>query len=251
MIRPEGSGMFDSLQIAIIGVDGSGKSGCFKGISGKLSGRKSGGIGDEVFICENGKFSRPNIKYAKIRRLLGRRSKNIKNRTLYKILKFTELILRVKLHTEIEKQYKPEIILTDGSPLINTIGWGNFYHPDIFTETQCKDVLKYMTGTRIPLAQKKFYLKHLPEILVVNLFRVKFQKPDIVFFLNVSPEVAMSRIGKRDKKKQVHETKIFLSKLQEAYKLICRILSKDTKIYTIDTDGKTLKQVVDIVAEKI
>ena len=115
-------GVCDSLRIAIIGVDGSGKSSCFKGVLKELSKKKFGGIGDGVFISEKGKLSKPTIKYLKIKTFLGGKVKNVKNRTLYKILKFTELTLRVKLHDEIEKQYKPEIILTDGVPLINTIG---------------------------------------------------------------------------------------------------------------------------------
>jgi thymidylate kinase len=80
---------------------------------------------------------------------------------------------------------------------------------------------------------------------------IKFQKPDIVFFLKVAPDVAVNRVVKRGKKRQVHETKIFLSKLQEVYQLVCKILGEDTKIYTIDTDEKTIKQLIDIVVEKI
>jgi len=244
-------GVYNSLRIAIIGVDGSGKSSCFKGVLKKLSKKRFGGIGDEVFISEKGKLLKPKIKYLKIKTFLGKRAKNIKNRTLYKILKFTELILRVKLHDEIEKQYKPEIILTDGAPLINTLGWGNFYYPDISSETICRDVIKYLTKIKIPLSWKGFYLKHSPEILFVNMLGIKFQKPDIVFFLKVAPDVAVNRVVKRGKKRQVHETKIFLSKLQEVYQLVCKILGEDTKIYTIDTDEKTIKQLIDIVVEKI
>ena len=63
--------------------------------------------------------------------------------------------------------------------------------------------------------------------------------------------MAVNRVGKRGKKRQVHETKIFLSKLQAAYQLVCKILGEDTQIYTLDTDEKTLKQLIDIMVEKI
>ena len=237
----------DSLRIAIVGVDGSGKSSCFEGVLERLPKEKLGGIGDEVFVFQKGQSVKPRVKYLKIKRFLGKKAKNIRNRTLYKALKFTELILRVKLHDQIEKRYKPEIMLTDGTPLINTMGWGSFYKPDIFREDTCKDVAEYLTGTRIPASQRGFYRKYLPEILLVNMLGVRFQKPDVVFFLKVSPDVAMSRVGGRGKERQVHETEAFLGKLQEAYLLVCKILSEDIRIYIIDTDKKTLEQVIRFV----
>ena len=241
----------DSLRIAIVGVDGSGKSSCFEGVLEKLPKDELGGIGDEVFIFQKGQPVKPKIRYLKTKRFLGKKAKNVRNRTLYKALKFTELILRVKLHDEIERRYRPDIMLTDGTPLINTMGWGSFYKPHIFNEDKCTDVAKYLTGTKIPPLHRGFYRKHLPEILLVNVLGVRFQKPDLVFFLKVSPAVAMSRVGGRGKGLQVHETETFLGKLQEAYLLVCKILSEDTRIYIIDTDEKTLEQVIDEVAVKI
>ncbi len=241
----------DSLRIAIVGVDGSGKSSCFGGVLERLPKERLGGIGDEVFIFQKGEPVKPKIRYLKIKRFLGKKAKNVRNRTLYKALKFTELILRVKLHDEIEKRYKPEIMLTDGAPLINTMGWGSFYKPDIFNEDTCRDVATYLTGTRIPPFHREFYRKHLPEILLVNVLGVRFQKPDIVFFLKVSPGVAVNRVGGRGKERQVHETETFLGKLQEAYLLVCKILSENTRIHIIDTDEETLEQVIDEVAVRI
>lgn len=241
----------DTLRIAIIGVDGSGKSSCFKGVLKRISKRSLGGIGDEVFVFRNEKAIRPKVNYVKIKTFLGGKAKFVKNRILYEILKFVELILRVKIQDEIEKKYRLKLILTDGAPLINTLGWGNFYHPDIFSETVCRDVIGYLTGTKIPFSRKFFYLKNVPEILFVNLLGIRFQKPGIVFFLKIAPEIAVNRVGKRNKRRQVHETKIFLNELQEAYQLVCKILKGNTKIYSIDTSKKTLNQVIDAVVGKI
>lgn len=241
----------NSLRIAIIGVDGCGKSSCFKGALDVLSDVKLGGIGDKVFISEGGNLTKPKIRFTRLKTFLGKRAKNVKNRMLYKMLKFSEVVLRVKLHNKIESKYKPELILTDGVPLINTIGWGVFYYPDIFNESTCRDVIKYMTGIKIPWSQKGFFLKRSPEILLVNIFGIKFQRPDIVFFLKVTPDIAVKRVSERGKKLQVHETKGSLDKLQEAYELVCKILSEDTEIIKIETDDKTINQVNDIIIEKI
>ena len=241
----------NTLRIAIIGVDGSGKSSCFKGVLKKISKRSLGGIGDGIFVFKKEKPLKPKVKYIKIKTFLGGKAKFVKNRILYKILKFTELILRVKIQDEIEKKYRLEVILTDGTPLINTIGWGNFYHPDIFSETMCRDVIGYLTNTKISFSRRLFFIKNAPEILLVNLLGIRFQKPDVVFFLKIAPEIAISRVGERGKKRQVHETKIFLSKLQEAYQLICKILKENTEVYSIDTSKKSLNQVIDTVIGKI
>jgi len=244
-------GTHNSLRIAVIGIDGSGKSGCFSGILGRLSEKRIGGIGDEAFVFQNGKPLKPEIRYLKLKTLLGKKAKNVGNRTLYKALKFTELILRVKLHDEMEKRYKPEIILTDGVPLINTLGWGSFYKPDIFGEDACREAIKYVTKVKIPASRKGFYLRHSPEILIVNMLGIRFQKPDIVFFLKVAPDVAVKRVGERGKERQVHETEEFLGKLQKAYQLVCEILSENTAIYTVDTNEKTLEQVISAAMERI
>ncbi|OGY23847.1 MAG: hypothetical protein A2126_00510 [Candidatus Woykebacteria bacterium GWB1_45_5] len=240
-----------SLKIAIIGVDGSGKSSCFKGVLEELSKIRIAGIGDEVLISEQGNLIKPAINYLNIKSFLGKRAKTIQNRTLYKLAKFSELISRVKVHDEIETKYNPEIILTDGSPLINALGWGSFYHPDFYSEKQGKIIMKYISGTKIPLSQKVFYLKHLPEIFLVNKLGIKFQKPTVVFFLKVNPAKAIKRIQIRGDERQIHEKIEFLAGLQKAYELICNILSKTTRVYTINTDNKNLTEVINTIITKI
>ena len=239
------------LKIAIIGIDGSGKSSCFKGVLERLSKRKVAGIGDEVLVSEKGNLIRPTISYLNIKSFLGKRAKTIQNRTLYKVAKFSELVSRVKIHDAIETKYNPEIILTDGSPLINALGWGSFYHPDFYGEKQGEIVMKYMSGTKIPASQKVFYLKHLPEVLLVNKLGIKFQKPDVVFFLKVSPTEAIKRIQMRGDERQIHEKIEFLEGLQKAYELVCNILSKTTRVYTINTDNKNLTEVINTIITKI
>lgn len=239
------------FHIAIIGIDGSGKSSCYSNVLERVSQRKVAVIGDEVFISQKGKLIKPGVRYLNLKLFLSKRVKNIKNRTLYKILKLTELILRVKVQDKVVKKYQPELILTDGSPLINTLAWGNFYLPDIYSKKLCSEVLGYMIGKNIPWSRKYFLIKKIPEIFLINFLRVKFQNPDIVFFLKVSPEVSLQRITMRSKEKQAHENKEFLQGLQQAYKIVCDILKKNTEINNIDTDNKTLEEVSNIISNRI
>ena len=240
-----------SLKIAIIGIDGSGKSSCLEGVLRELSKRKVAGIGDDVLVSEKGVLSRPKIGYLQIKSFLGKRVKTIRNRTFYKLAKFSELISRVKIHDAIETKYKPEIILIDGSPLINALGWGSFYHPDFYSEDQGETIMKYMMGEKIPPSRKVFYLKHIPEIFLVNKLGIKFQKPDVVFFLKVSPALAVKRIQMRGDERQIHEKIDFLEGLQKAYELVCNIISKTTRVYTINTDNKNPTEVISIIITEI
>jgi ABC-type dipeptide/oligopeptide/nickel transport system ATPase component len=241
----------NGLHIAIIGIDGSGKSSCYSNVLERVSQRKVAGIGDEVFISQKGKLIKPRMGYLNLKLFLGKRVKNIRNRTLYKILKLTELILRVKVQARVVKKYHPELILTDGSPLINTLAWGNYYLSDVYSEKLCSEVSGYMIGKNIPWSRKYFLIKKIPEIFLINFLRVKFQNPDVVFFLKVSPEVSLKRITVRSKKKQVHENIEFLQGLQQAYGIVCDVLKKNTEINSIDTDNKTIEEVTSIIRDRI
>lgn len=230
--------------IAVVGIDGCGKSSCYRALLNQLANRRVAGIGDLLFISKNGELKPPEVSRCQIKLFLGKKAKNLKNRTFYKLLKFIELIYRVRIQREIEQKYRPQYIITDGCALINMIAWGNYYYSDLFNEKQCKEVIQYMTGTRIPLKRSRFYYTHLREVFLINLLRIRFQLPDILVFLTVSPSAALERIAARKKRKQVHESIDFLANLQDAYHLTCKILKDQIRIYTIDTNGKTIEQVI-------
>ena len=231
-----------STHVAIIGVDGSGKSSCFNSVFKSLQYKKKAAIGDDVFISVNKGIVRPKLFLLRMKLILGRRVKGIKNRKLYRIFKFIELLMRVKIFYLINRKYSPEIILTDGSPLINILGWGHYYCPDIYGKELCEEAIKYMTGTKIPKNRKVFFKKHSREMLAINRLGVKFHVPELVFLLKVTPEEAINRIKHRHEEIQVHETKTFLSNLQDSYEIICNILKK-SKTVSINTDNKTIEDV--------
>jgi len=234
----------NSTSIAIIGVDGSGKSTCFKKLFEKLTNKNIAAIGDKVLVKKNNEIFISKLWMSKLKVFLGARVKRIKNRKLYRILKFLELLLRVKLSHKIDRIYTPEFIITDGTPAINIMGWGHYYCPEIYSNELLVEVIGYMTGEKIPRHRKAFFKKHSHELLLINRLRIKFRIPDIVFFLKVSPEIAMERITSRNEELQPHETVEFLNNLQESYIKVCQLL-EETKIYYIDTNNKTIETVID------
>ena len=101
----------------------------------------------------------------------------------------------------------------------------------------------YMTGNRIPKHRKPFFKKHSHEVLLINRLGIKFHIPDEIFFLKVSPDIAIGRINLRNEDLQPHETGEFLNNLQESYVMVCQLLN-ESKIHYVDTDIKTSETII-------
>lgn len=246
------------MHIAVIGVDGSGKSSCYEGLLNRLTeGNKIAGIGDKVFITDSeGRLSTPHdIMRVKVKYTLSLLTKICKNKFFYEISKLTELVQRSKIHDAILKRYDPKYIITDGSPLINILGWGRYYHPQHFNEKEYERSIRYLTGQRkLSFREVIYYLKHIPELVVISkVYLAQLKIPDLIIFLKVSPQEAVRRIKERGRDIQVHEHENFLTKLQEAYIFTCGILRQkfDAKIFEIETDqlapDEVLKKIQDVV----
>lgn len=238
-----------TIYICPVGIDGSGKSICFKQILEILSKHHSViGIGDQIWRSENQELSiLINDWLIKAKVKLGQFAKTLKNRFFYKIAKISELILRVKLQKKLCHVHNPDFVVSDGSTLINLVGWGSYYRHDFFTTQQITQAIQYFSRIKnIPISKVWFYLKHIPEIFILNqILKIPLPIPDLIIFLNVSPQAAINRIAKRGEKRQAHETMSFLKDLQEAYILVCTILKKDfnKKVETLNMDDLILDSV--------
>ncbi|HEY86887.1 MAG TPA: hypothetical protein G4O06_02500 [Dehalococcoidia bacterium] len=76
-----------------------------------------------------------------------------------------------------------------------------------------------------------------------------FLPPDLIFLLDIDPEVAMGRIRARGRPIQVHETAVFLDELSRSYGRVCTLLHerRGIPLTTIDANQLSLDKVVDIV----
>ncbi len=71
----------------------------------------------------------------------------------------------------------------------------------------------------------------LKELITLNK---KFLLPDLVFFLDVSPEICVQRIERRGEEKTLFEEKEILKKVYENYKKVLKEFEKTTKIFIIN-----------------
>jgi len=238
-------------RMSLVGIDGSGKSSCLEDITEKLTHTDMAAIGDTILIRKNGVLEKLEGFIFEIGAFLGKKAKGINNRSLYKLLKLFDLLIRAKAQSVIEDKYKVKLLVTDGAPLVNILGWGSLYYRKLLTQELLKECILYLTGNKIPWKSKFYFLRNLPEVFFINLFSIKLQKPDVIFFLKTDPQMAISRIKTRDQKRQIHETEEFLYNLQEAYCMVCKFLSSEVKIYNIDTDKKTKDMIVFDILKKI
>ena len=118
--------------IALIGIDGSGKSSVSRELVRHLSvGRRGCLVSDELEFYENGqrKEMQPLLTEV-VRHSLGRHAKVAKSLTHYKVPKLAELVLRDQLLARVRRWYAPDVIIMDGSPLINLMAWSVLYEQD-------------------------------------------------------------------------------------------------------------------------
>lgn len=215
------------ITIAVLGIDGSGKSTLSKNISKSMS--KSNWtalVSDSLEFFENGqaKPTQPIIT-ENIRHMVSNYAKNAKSLKQYKVPKLTELLLRDFLLNEIKRWYSPDFIILDGSPVLNLTAWAILYKENYFTEEVCHKAIQILCSLDESIAKDDPIFTDFPELSTLKKIKLNHMHlPDIVLFLDVNPQIAIERIDKRGQAKQVHETLEKLSKLRDAYLTTCNVI---------------------------
>lgn len=215
------------LSITFLGIDGSGKSTVSKMIAEKYSGNmRTCLISDSIEFFEGGTLqSVQQLNKERFRQAIGSYAKTAKSLKMYKIPKLTELILRNSLFTEVQKWYNPDLIVMDGSPLLNLIAWAILYKGDALTDENCLKLITILIGkgSDIPMSDQLF--EDFPELLYLKRFRLnRMIMPDVIFMIDVLPATSIQRINLRGETKQVHETEEKLTKLRQAYLQLCKVI---------------------------
>lgn len=228
------------ISIAILGIDGSGKSTLSKNISKLLSNNSSVAlVSDKLEFFKNNqlKLTQPFIT-ENIRGRVSKIAKNAKSLKSYKIPKLAELFLRDILLIEIKKWYHPDIVVLDGSPLLNLTAWAILYKEKFYNENVCLKAIKILSSRDEEIAKNDQIYIDFPELSALKKLRLThLNLPNIVIFLDLEPSIAIDRIDKRGQKKQVHETKEKLTKLRNAYLITCKVIKSELGIPTCILDG--------------
>ena len=226
--------------VVFLGIDGSGKSTLSKNVSILLSANLNVALISDKLEYYEAKhlIHKKRFFIEKIRNVIGSYAKKAKSLKLYKIPKLIELLIRDRIIIKIKKRHYPDFIVLDGSPLLNLTAWSILYKEEFFNETMCLKVINILTSLNKDIRRDDQIFKIFPELSVLKrLGLAHLNMPDIVIFLDVEPEIALSRIETRERKKQVHETIEKLAKLRTAYSIMCKAIKNNMNITTYILPG--------------
>jgi len=169
---------------------------------------------------------------------------------MYKVPKLTELLLRDRLLGEIRKWYSPDMVVMDGSPLLNLTAWAVLYKEEHFNRDTCLKAMKILSSRGDEIEKDDPVFSQFPELAAIKRMRLNALKlPDVVVFLDLPPGISVTRIEKRGEKQQVHETPEKLSKLRDAYVLACDIIRDELELPTLTIDGNDSQENIASIAE--
>jgi 1-acyl-sn-glycerol-3-phosphate acyltransferase len=195
--------------LAVVGIDGSGKSTLSRRVALALSERgRVCRVSDRLEFYENGICRTVQaLPSERVRQALGRYAKTAKNLKYYKVPKLAELLLRDHLLGETRRWHRPAVAVMDGSPLINLTAWARLYKEELFDPRVSAAAIRILTGRDEGLGATPPELRRLPELSALKRLRLtRLSLPDAVVMLDVAPEVCMRRIHGRGKRIQPHET---------------------------------------------
>jgi len=225
--------------IAVMGIDGSGKSTLSHNLSQQLSAEGEVCLVSdrlEFYVQGKEKNIRPLLSES-IREAISRYAKQAKSLKSYKLPKLAEMLLRDHLIGEAGRWYKPELIIQDGSPLLNLVGWSILYREDAFNREACVKAIKLLSG-QINIASDDPVLKEFPELSLLQQLRPRgMALPEILIMLDIDPEICCRRIKSRGEPVQPHETKDKLSRMRNGYLKVCEVADSELNIPVLILKG--------------
>jgi len=225
--------------IAVLGIDGSGKSTLSRALARRLS--ETGRVcllTDDVVFFEGGEPQEVQpLMTEKLREAIGRRAKTAKSLKSYKIPKVAELLLRNQVLGLVKRWYTPDLIVSDGSPLLNITAWVRLYQKEEPEDGVLASAMRILSGSEEVESNDAAY-QAFPELMAMRRLRIpKLRCPEAALFLDVDPALSVRRIQSRGETRQVHETHEKLERLREGYLSVCRILEGQLRIPAGILDG--------------
>jgi 1-acyl-sn-glycerol-3-phosphate acyltransferase len=226
--------------LAFLGIDGSGKS----TVSATAAQRFSESVrvclvSDELHVLENGQVRELQpLPSEKLRQRINGYAKTVGSLKQYKIPKLAELLLRDRLLHEARRWYSPDLIVMDGSPLLNLLAWSVLYKQDELDNATCSTALGILTGLNRDISRTNTIFTRFPELArLKQLGLAHLSLPDTVILIDVDSATACRRIEARGQQRQVHETEEKLDRLRRAYRQVCDVIRTDWRVPTLILDG--------------
>jgi 1-acyl-sn-glycerol-3-phosphate acyltransferase len=225
--------------VAILGIDGSGKSTLSRNLAQRLSlTNRVCLLTDDVVFFEGGERQEVQpLVTEKVREAIGRRAKTAKSLKSYKIPKLAELLLRDHVLGAVKRWYTPDVIVSDGCPLLNITAWVRLYKSEEPDDAILASAMKILSGDE-EVEKDHPTFRAFPELGAMKRLRLpELRCPEAALFLDVDPALSVQRIESRGEARQVHETAEKLERLRQGYLAVCRILEEHMGIPAHILDG--------------
>ncbi len=269
-----------TIHVCILGIDGSGKSSVVAALPGLLAaegGFVAGSSGDAFRIVAGDEDHLAPRFYpdglplaARLSLRLRPWAKRVVNQpALYAAVKITQLLSQDSAARALGQRYSPGILVSDGNAFLSTTGRAANYlraasatdHEDV-PAAEAEDlraVFAYILDD-IPVPEKS--AEKLPSLRagkliykLNNLLRLRaVWLPDLVIFLDLSPELALERIKSRGKKIDHHENLPDLTQARGMYLKTLQAFQayrSEDAVHCLPVDeltlGETLRAVIEVL----
>lgn len=273
-----------TLHISILGIDGSGKSTIASTLPYILAAElklRAGSAGENFCVVECDedllapKFYPNGLPLSgHVSKWLKRKAKSVvDNRRLYPFFKLSQMVFQDSATYKIGRRYKADLMVSDGNLLLSATGRAaNYLRPasdkanlgaQAPESSDLKAVFEYLldkkplpeeSQNKLPRLEKAKMIQHLTRLLGLQAVWL----PDIVIFLDLSPEIAIKRIASRSKKIDRHENVDDLAQARRMYLKTVDAFRKyrspeAAHIISVDrlTPGETLQAVVTAIKPRI
>lgn len=269
--------------IAVLGIDGSGKS----GLAQRLSDRDEE---NETLVMPCPQFHRnPEIPQKELSEALENLNQ-VADELGNFVLKGTALYLQMTLFGAVQKFYteqRPTTLITERHALLDTLVYSGFYKQMVhealdadwlsgevvpLLEKRQPGATKLVTswsreqnsrmGRSVPLAELGLYVKGICELEPAEMLKQFWQEfqtglPDKIILVDVDPAVAMDRLAGREGQVELHEQKEVLTQLRGGYLQLIEMIKQlapdiETLIVNSDaafTEEDLEKQVLEMIED--
>lgn len=267
-----------TLHICVLGIDGSGKSTISAALPAILAAEMSlvaGAAGETFRVCGPDedhlapKFHPDGLPLsARLTTRFKRTAKRlVDNRRLYPAFKIAQMVTQDVAAAALGLRYRAHVVISDGNALLSATGRAANYlraasdgsHKPSPSAEDLRAVFSYVidgrpippeSQRRLPRLQRARAIYRLSGRLGLHTVWL----PDIVIFLDLSPEISITRIASRGKKVDRHENLADLAQAREMYlkslEAFQRYRSPEAA-YCIPLDGlspgETISAVVDVL----
>jgi cytidylate kinase len=267
-----------TLHICVLGIDGSGKSTISSALPAVLAAEMSlvaGAAGETFRVCgpdEDHLAPEFHPDGLPVSARLCRRFKVMAkrladNRRLYPAVKISQLIAQDVAAAALSRRYRPHVLISDGNALLSATGRAANYlraasdgsrKPSPSVEDLRAVYAYILDGRPIPPESRH----RLPPLRRARaLYRLcgrlglrAVWLPDIAIFLDLSPEISITRIASRGKKVDRHENPADLAQAREMYLKSLEAFGRyraSEAIYRIEVDDLSPGEAVAAVVEAL